>query len=653
MFRVLPKNIANAISENLDDDEPRLEAADWFEKHGDDSRCELIRIQCKESKLARRNGNDQKLKDLRAQSQTLINENFLAWTSFIDSFEFENTGVNSNCWVVFERGFVTSVAIKDGASIVVDHSLEGLLKLPALRSLALICNGLSDKSIQIVATIRNLAGLEIRSGNISAKAVKYLQHHEHLLLIRCDDWEREGRLLEDWKLSRNKRIASYSDSHRTKVLRELASLDESTDLTSVEEFSDSSFLRSDADYELLRYFPNLKTLSAIGITDLTLLSPLKNIEELNLGFKRGDYPYGRDIKPDTWRQIPEFGALREVVGCDLIDDEIALELAKCPSLEHVDMAFHLSEKGVKALMELPNLHPGCRAQILDRLFDLDEKEKFRMRYLTQKPPHFLLPEHQEAITKQIANSKYQHYEETIVRSAFSCYEMRCFRQGLNTQIGSSRYAGDPDLPANFAVEQITDESFVFQINFSELRGAKKLGLPSHGVLSVFYSEYERDFSTFYFEDQSDLVRYQMPRTPDDEVSNFKDMTPHDIKPEMSFDLMDYCDNDGDLFEKEDMAGNLKEFGGFLDSLRFYRSERTDSSAEKHDGFSPVDLLGRPSTVDGDIRQRLTGREYEWRLLFSFCSPEVKISDCHTLYCLIRHRDLANLDFAKCVTIENQ
>jgi uncharacterized protein (TIGR02996 family) len=64
------------IAEHPDDDAPRLVFADWLEDHGDSSRAEFIRVQCR---LARLDEDAPEREELERREKELLKENEIRW----------------------------------------------------------------------------------------------------------------------------------------------------------------------------------------------------------------------------------------------------------------------------------------------------------------------------------------------------------------------------------------------------------------------------------------------------------------------------------------------------------------------------------------------------------------------------------------------
>jgi uncharacterized protein (TIGR02996 family) len=86
--------LLTAVSENADDDAPRLIYSDWLEERGHSERAELIRLQCRLTRLDRR---DPLTKPFRVRAKQLLGRFEQAWSK-----PWRDCGATD---IVFHRGF--------------------------------------------------------------------------------------------------------------------------------------------------------------------------------------------------------------------------------------------------------------------------------------------------------------------------------------------------------------------------------------------------------------------------------------------------------------------------------------------------------------------------------------------------------------------
>lgn len=98
------------ISENPDDDGPRLVHADWFEEQGQCDRAELVRIDCERYRLAEA-GADERTKSKLARQADRLRAAHPEWFDELP----EIAGV---IWGPLERGFVATIRVTSAVAFL-------------------------------------------------------------------------------------------------------------------------------------------------------------------------------------------------------------------------------------------------------------------------------------------------------------------------------------------------------------------------------------------------------------------------------------------------------------------------------------------------------------------------------------------------------
>jgi uncharacterized protein (TIGR02996 family) len=99
--------LLSAVLANPEDDAPRLVCADWLEENSDPDRARFIRVQCE---LARLPAWDRRRRELARLAAGLETRCGARWRSELPALE----GV---AWADFERGFVSTVRVKEPQSL--------------------------------------------------------------------------------------------------------------------------------------------------------------------------------------------------------------------------------------------------------------------------------------------------------------------------------------------------------------------------------------------------------------------------------------------------------------------------------------------------------------------------------------------------------
>ena len=249
----------------------------------------------------------------------------------------------------------------------------------------------------------------------------------------------------------------------------------------------------------------------------------------------------------------------------------------------------------------------------------------------------LLSEHQTLLRNRIAELGLQDFAAGILAGAYSSYLLIGDEQAASDQLGTSRFGGDPDIPADFdRRDQLEELVFIYQVNLADLPQRAELGLPESGLLSVF-SDGDADRGCTFFFAASNLTRYALPE-PDPEYI-FANIKPWTLKLAPSVDLPDYG---ADLFDEIGDAGLDSEY-----------EELCDTKFSDVAGPSFGQLLGRPSDLNGDMREDAVeecgGSVDQWRSLwkvFSSFESGLVISDVHVLHGMIRNQHLQSLDLSQ-------
>ncbi|MEZ6048627.1 MAG: DUF1963 domain-containing protein [Planctomycetaceae bacterium] len=247
----------------------------------------------------------------------------------------------------------------------------------------------------------------------------------------------------------------------------------------------------------------------------------------------------------------------------------------------------------------------------------------------------LLQEQRDHISYLIGDTGLSSFSSEILNGAYSAYRLLGKEQTESSELGISRFGGEPDVPQSFDTAQLLDLVFIYQVNMADLPQANILGLPDSGLISVF-ADINADYGkAFYFEDV-EFIRHRMPPKDPDYV--FGRMLPWTLNVEMVVDFPRYGD---DLVVEIIEAGLEEEYEKLCD--------RFGCSSDKFFG----QILGRFSDLNGDMRQeavRRCGGETDkwrsfWKILSSYKSGLV-ISDFHEIHGLIQHQHLQDLDFSR-------
>lgn len=255
----------------------------------------------------------------------------------------------------------------------------------------------------------------------------------------------------------------------------------------------------------------------------------------------------------------------------------------------------------------------------------------------------LLPKHAEIIRERVAALGLNDFRSSILKAAYTSYELIGAKQADTRARGTTRFGGHPDLPAECDTGELNDFEFVYQVNCADLPGAAQLGMPTAGILSVFSNRdpYEGG-KTLYFPD-SDLIRHRMPDPEPDYV--FSNVKPWKLKIGTNVGFAEYGD---DLHFEIEAAGLSDEYAKLCET-------EFDKLASPCFG----ELLGRHSDLNGDMREDAAeecgGKAAEWRSLwkvFSSFESGLVISDFHLLHGMIRKRHLKSLNFSQMYTTQD-
>ncbi len=231
--------------------------------------------------------------------------------------------------------------------------------------------------------------------------------------------------------------------------------------------------------------------------------------------------------------------------------------------------------------------------------------------------------------------------------------------------GSSKIGGRPDVPAGFRwPRDETGEylSFICQLNGRELAALPVDPLPRDGMLYFFYSASKvwdeggwlrPEAVVFHAPDPRNLVRMEIP---DELAERWRyDACTVTMKPEWTVPP-----GESSLVAR---MGIPFDPGGEVYSKYAAFHERFQQMFGGQDVFSNR-LLGHPDQMQNDLQRQaaafgngmfgLESDPVEWRLLLQIDSEEAKTGmmwgDCGKLYFMIRHEDLVNRVFDRCVPL---
>lgn len=256
---------------------------------------------------------------------------------------------------------------------------------------------------------------------------------------------------------------------------------------------------------------------------------------------------------------------------------------------------------------------------------------------------YLLPDHDAIIRERVEELGLNDFRSSILESAYSAYELVGTQQTTTTSIGTTRFGGDPDLPADFDAELIESCAFVYQVNFADLPNGPVLGLPTNGIFSLF-SPYEPcDGGVTFFFPSSDLVRHQMPEPMENCI--FSDVKPWNLSIANGVGFAAYGD---ELVDEIEEAGLEEPYESLCE---------TEFNTQSGPRFG--EILGRFADLNGDMRNDAAedcgGEPTQWRSLwkvFSSYESNLVISDFHVLHGMIRDSDLERKDFTKLYSIQD-
>lgn len=318
----------------------------------------------------------------------------------------------------------------------------------------------------------------------------------------------------------------------------------------------------------------------------------------------------------------------------------------------------------------------------------------------------LLPALRSELKALIGKHHLQSVAGLIESQAAECYAMVTVGEDDYSQVGNTRFGGDPDLPPGVSWPFDSDigySNFFAQINFAELPPlSADTGLPKHGLLYVFlqYMECAAEPVTydtlFYDGDLRALCRQSVPDPEALADEYMVDLIPQRIRAIPSLSLP--------CFRKEFSRGvreNTQEVNGDHGTTRRINLEQdlkregqigqllgfANAADERDDLYRQV-VLGRldkrrlvfndywetmeayeaalaayaPTDQRGDYyRQMRPGVEWltsnreliaksveEWRLLLQLESNQpmnLWIADADPLYVFIRHEDLLRRNFS--------
>lgn len=261
----------------------------------------------------------------------------------------------------------------------------------------------------------------------------------------------------------------------------------------------------------------------------------------------------------------------------------------------------------------------------------------------------LISKHAEEIEKKLSDYGLSKYAEAVKATSFSCIDLIGSAEEDYSELGNSRFAGDPDIPVNCSwQDEVSDKVFLFQFSFSDQPLSFDLGLPKEGLLYVFSSQ-EGDYGSTYFEScsKSDLVRFSMPEPKPDYI--FSSMKCWKLRAEIAYELPEYGSS---VYEDLSEAGLADSFDSILADEA--RSNSGDKSSQQG---TFCQIAGKFEELNGDLRERAAesfgGIPTEWRSLwkvFSSFKSGLVIGDCNTMHGMIRSAELSRLDFSKVFSI---
>jgi uncharacterized protein (TIGR02996 family) len=277
----------DAVVAHPDDDAPRLAYADWFERHGQPERAQVIRLECQAARLPE---DDPQRQQLDGQAVQLIWQHGKDWLAGRP----QPAGVRWD----FLRGFPEFVTFNSFKAL--EATQEEVFRYPVrrlgftqLRSAARLAN---------CPALARVQELELRGCKFGAEGVRLLVASPHVKgLTRLDlAWGNIGpagaRLLADWPQLRRLRVLK---------LRQCQLGDEG-----LLALAGSPYLAELTDIELAR-----NDIGPVGLRALAEAGCWPGLRSLNLGANRlGAAGAGELVRAQQWTQLAVLNVQRNQLG---------------------------------------------------------------------------------------------------------------------------------------------------------------------------------------------------------------------------------------------------------------------------------------------------------------------------------------------------
>lgn len=264
----------------------------------------------------------------------------------------------------------------------------------------------------------------------------------------------------------------------------------------------------------------------------------------------------------------------------------------------------------------------------------------------------------EELASKIEASGLEPWRDEILNSAKECLSIITTRdESRPCAIGSSKFGGNPDLPANFDWPRGSERSlhFIAQFKLSELPSGITNGLPSVGMLYFFYDTNAQawgfdpkdgdDHQVIYIESETGLSR----RLPPDDIDLDDAVSECHLQMAESLSLPSDPPNGVSFKEHRDLWNVYFELTEGSHQLLGIPSEIQNPMELDCQLASNGLYVGDPSVYEDTRAKALKDGAADWQLLFQMDSDdnaEIMWGDGGKLYYWIRKQDLAVKRFDK-------
>ncbi len=358
-----------AIRRNPDEDPPRLEYAQWLSQQESTSqaaRAEFIRVQIT---LSDSNTPEHQRETLRSRAQYMLQEYGLGWNRRFAPLE--------RAQIHYDRGMVHSISILGDFA---EEDLECLRLAPALQSVSVLSDSLTDRGIELLAELHSLIDVDIESHRVTGAGLRPLAGLPRLCSVVCRGNVQAAEAARRIRLQLGEQFRQLpQDQQRQVAIRYLRAhpFPEVSDVNRVTTAALSQCWVADEDLAYLPALPELERVSLyqnpvtsaglehlrslqdlrcleLSDTDVADLSPLTALPHLEVL----DLSWNSALTDDGAASLSQMTSLRELhlSGTSITDRSLAY-LERLSQLESLFL-YHLpgiTPVGLLKLAQLPKL----------------------------------------------------------------------------------------------------------------------------------------------------------------------------------------------------------------------------------------------------------------------------------------------------------